>query len=281
VTVTGIVDVGGGTRGIFGAGVFDWCMDNGVQFDYVVGVSAGSANAASYLSGQRGRNLRFYDDYAFRKEYMSFQNLLRTGQYLGLDYIYGTLTAEGGEDPYDYDAMAANPTRFEIVGTDAKTGEARYFRKEDIRRDNYEYLKASCAVPIAARAYPVGGRRYYDGGIADPIPYERAFAQGCDRVVIILTRPRDALRTSDTEAKLARLLRRKYPATARALSRRNEVYNRQLQAAWELEKEGRVLILAPDDIGSMKTLTQDHEQIRTLYKKGYAEAEKLREYLGL
>ncbi|MBQ1390429.1 MAG: patatin-like phospholipase family protein, partial [Firmicutes bacterium] len=50
----GIVDVGGGTRGIYGAGIFDYCLDQGIRFDLVIGVSAGSANGASYIAGQRG-----------------------------------------------------------------------------------------------------------------------------------------------------------------------------------------------------------------------------------
>ena len=52
----GVIDVGGGLRGIYAAGVFDWCMENDVQFDYGIGISAGSANLASYISGQHGRN---------------------------------------------------------------------------------------------------------------------------------------------------------------------------------------------------------------------------------
>lgn len=51
----GVVDVGGGLRGIHAAGVFDYCLDTGIQFDYCIGVSAGSANVASYLAGQKGR----------------------------------------------------------------------------------------------------------------------------------------------------------------------------------------------------------------------------------
>ena len=87
----GVIDVGGGTRGIFGAGVLDFCMDNGIHFDHFVGVSAGSANGASYIAGQKGRNLVFYNEYAFRKEYMSWENFRKTGSYIDLDYIYGTL----------------------------------------------------------------------------------------------------------------------------------------------------------------------------------------------
>lgn len=102
----GVVDVGGGLRGVYGAGVFDTCLDEGIAFDYLIGVSAGSANVASFLAGQKGRNLKFYADYSFRKAYMSFRNLLRRGSYLDLDYIYGdALTNAGGEYPLDYQAM--------------------------------------------------------------------------------------------------------------------------------------------------------------------------------
>ena len=67
----GVIDVGGGLRGIYGAGVLDRCLEEGVRFDAGVGVSAGSANIASYLAGQKGRNYQFYAEYSSRKEYMS------------------------------------------------------------------------------------------------------------------------------------------------------------------------------------------------------------------
>lgn len=75
--MTGIVDVGGGLRGIYGAGIFDYCMEQGIHFDYCIGVSAGSANVCSYIAGQKGRNYQFYTDYSFRKEYMSVKNLFQ------------------------------------------------------------------------------------------------------------------------------------------------------------------------------------------------------------
>ena len=187
----GIVDVGGGTRGIYGAGILDWCMDHGISFDYGIGVSAGSANLVSFQAGQRGRNVRFYDDYAFRKDYMSFRNLVRDGSYVDLKYIYGTLSNAGGEDPVDYEAFMANPADLDIVATDARTGKATYFNKKDIQKDRYEFLMASSCVPVACRPWPVGKRVYYDGGISDPIPFRRAFDAGCEKVVVILTRPKD------------------------------------------------------------------------------------------
>ncbi|WP_330656440.1 hypothetical protein [Acutalibacter muris] len=53
---TGVIDVGGGLRGIYAVGVPDYCMDCGIQFDLGIGISAGSASLASFAAGQRGRN---------------------------------------------------------------------------------------------------------------------------------------------------------------------------------------------------------------------------------
>ena len=46
-----------------------------------------------------------------------------------------------------------------------------------------------------------------------------------------------------------------------------------------MEKQGTVLILAPDDIGQMKTLTKDREVMERLYRKGYEDARQISEWL--
>ena len=89
--MTGIVDVGGGMRGVYSSGLYDRLLDENVSIPYCLGVSAGSANLITYIAGQRGRTLEFYREYPRRKEYMSFGNFLKNGSYLGLDYIYSTL----------------------------------------------------------------------------------------------------------------------------------------------------------------------------------------------
>ena len=73
----GMIDVGGGMRGIYTDGIYDYLLDHQITFDYCLGVSAGSANLMSYLALQRGRNKRLYVDYADRREYMSLSNLLK------------------------------------------------------------------------------------------------------------------------------------------------------------------------------------------------------------
>ena len=275
----GIIDVGGGMRDAYGAGIYDWCMDNGINFDYCMGVSAGSANLSSYLAGQRGRNIKFYTDYDLRDECMSMKNFIRTRNFVDLEYVYGKLSNTDGECPLDFDAVMANPAEFKIVATDSLNGKPYYFDKTDMSRDDYGAIKASSCVPGANQPYYVKGTRFFDGGMADPIPLERCFADGCDKVVLVLTRPRDFERSPKKDRLAVLLTRRRYPEASRTMGRRAEVYNAQLRQAKEYEKQGKVLIVAPDDIGGMKTLTKDKEMITELYHKGYRDAEVIREFI--
>jgi len=276
----GIVDVGGGMRGVYGAGVFDWCMDHDIQIPYLIGVSAGSANIVTYASGQRGRNIRFYTEYSFRSQYMGKRQFLRTGNYLNLEYIYGDgLTNSCGEDPLDFPALMKSGKQVTIVTTDAMTGRPVYYKKEDMQQDDYGAIKGSSCVPIASRPYEWKGSLLYDGGLSDPIPIRKAFDDGCDRLILILTRPRDYRRSAENDVRSAKLLRRKYPAAAKALEERAYVYNHQLDAAVRLSKEGKILILAPYSIDGMKTLTRDRTKIRWMYDLGMEDAARIRSFI--
>lgn len=271
----GFVDVGGGTRGIYGAGVFDHLMEEGISGDYFIGVSAGAANGASFLAKQPRRNFVFYNNYAFRKEYMSLHNYFKTGSYINLDYIYSDLSSSRGEYPLDYKTMMENPMEFEIVATDARTGRPKYFNKNDLIIDEYDPIKASCCVPVLCNPYEVKGVPYFDGGLSDPIPFKKAFEAGCDKVILVLTRPKDYFREKRKDKKFVRLLRRNYPRVSKTFAKRYEVYNQSLREAIELEKENKIIIVAPSDIGNLKTLSQDHEQLENLYEMGRRDAKKV------
>lgn len=276
----GIVDVGGGLRGAYGAGIMDRCLDEKIHFDDCIGVSAGAANVCSYMAGQKGRNYLFYTDYIQRPQYMSVGNLLKTGSYLDMDYIYGTLSVRGGENPLDYPALAANPARLCVVATRAADGKPLYLTKQDMAQDDYAALKGSCCLPIACKPYPVHGVPCYDGGVSDPVPLDKALADGCDRVVLVLTRPLSTDKKPGKDAWGAALLRRKYPQASAELSRRAERYNQTVARALKMQKQGRVLVLAPDDTCGMGTLTKDKAKIDALYRKGYSDAAKIKDFLA-
>ena len=276
---TGIVDVGGGLRGIYAAGVLDYCMDQGIAFDLGIGVSAGSANLASYGAGQRGRNYQFYTEYAFRKQYMSLGNFVERKSYVDLDYVYGTLSCADGENPLDYAALRDNPMEFYVVATDAETGQAHYFDKTDIRQDNYDIMKASSAIPFVCQPYAIGGRSYYDGALSDPVPVEKAFSLGCGRVVLLLTKPERLLRTSGKDEKLAACICHTYPAAAKELCQRAKRYNDSVALARLLARQGKVLVVAPKDTFGVDTLTRDRDALEKLYQEGYADGERIETFL--
>ena len=188
---TGIIDVGGGFRDIYGAGVLDVCLEQGIFFDYCIGISAGSANLASYMARQHGRNYTFYMEYVFRKEYASPENWLRTRNYVDLDYVYSTLSNSDGENPIDYEAIAANPAEFYVGACDARTGTQVYFDRSYITKDHYDVFKGSSALPVFCKPYMIGDIPCLDGGICDPVPVLKAQGDGCDRIVVILTHPVD------------------------------------------------------------------------------------------
>ncbi len=277
---TAVVDVGGGLRGIYAAGVLDRCLDDGIHFDVGIGVSAGSANVASYLAGQKGRNYHFYVEYSQRKEYMSLQNYLRKKSYIDMDYVYGPLSNEGGENPLDYEAMTANPAEFVVVATNAETGEARYFNKSDMSPNHYDILKASCSIPFVCQPYQIDGVPYYDGALGDPIPIMKAFSIGCDKAVLILTKPRDFIRRARKDRKLAFMIHRKYPKAAEGLRQRADRYNRQVELAKEYEAQGKLLIVAPDDTCGMDTLTQDTKAMKRFYQKGLHDGEQIAAFIS-
>lgn len=244
---TGVIDVGGGLRGIYAAGVFDYCLDAGIQFDVCIGVSAGSANVASYLAGQKGRNYQFYSEYSFRKEYMSLRNFVFKKSYIDMNYLYGTLSNSTGENPLDYPKIIRNPSEMLVVASNAQTGEAAYFNKNDLKQDNYSILKASCSIPFVCRPYEIEGVPYYDGALSDPVPVEKAFQCGCDKVVVILTKPEDFIRDPKKDVKFAKRIQKKYPVSAENLRQRAEKYNR--------------------------------EALKSFYKKGYKDAQRIQEFL--
>lgn len=277
---TGVVDVGGGLRGIYAVGVLDYCMDHHISFDLGIGVSAGSANLASYAARQRGRNHQFYTEYAFRKKYMSLRNFIWKKSFIDLDYVYGTLSCSHGENPLDYPALRDNPMEFYVVATDARTGQVKYFDKGDIRQDDYNVCKASCAIPFVCRPYEISGIPYYDGALGDPVPIQKAFELGCDQVVLILTKPEQQLRTSEKDEKLAARIRKTYPAAAAKLCQRAQRYNESVALAQEYARQGKALILSPDDTCGVSTLKKSKDSLQRLYEKGYGDGEKIAHFLA-
>lgn len=81
---TGLIVEGGGMKCAYSAGILDAFIDENITFDYAIGVSAGSANVASFLAGQRERNLRYYTDWIKDPGYFGIKSFIKTGNLFGL-----------------------------------------------------------------------------------------------------------------------------------------------------------------------------------------------------
>lgn len=147
---------------------------NGKQYiECSIDISAGSANLASYLSGQKGRNYTFYREYSDRKEYMGLGEFIHHHSFLNLDYIYSTLSNSDGENPLDYEKIASNPMGWYVAGTNAITGVPQYFDKSNIRQDDYNILKASSAIPVVCKPQIIDNAPYFDGALGNPLPIKK------------------------------------------------------------------------------------------------------------
>lgn len=269
---TGLVLEGGAIRTIFSSGACDGLLiRRDLTFDYAIGVSAGIAYGVSYLSGQSGRNLEILTKYVNDKRYMGKRNLLKRDNrsYFGLKFTYDDIPNR--LVPFDYDAFAAYPGEIEAVVTNLETGKAEYLPVPR-RDDKFTVLQATCALPFLFPIYHIDGKPCMDGGAADAIPYARAFEKGCERVLVILTRERDYVRRPERLQPLLDRWYRKYPNFCDTMRRRADTYNAARERLFELEREGRVMVLAPRDTQGFSRTEKDVEKIKALWQDGYDQA---------
>ena len=187
---------------------------------------------------------------------------------------------KGGEDEIDFDALKRGTSGriFEIVSTNANTGKPVYFSVDDMAQDDYGVLKCTCNLPIVNGAYKYKGKYYFDGGLSDPIPIKRAFELGCDKVVVILTKKRTYRRNYLQDALMAFLIPQR-PLSAVSMAKRAYVYNTQVKLCEQYEREGRVLIVAPEDTEGMLALTKERAKLDRLYERGMRDAEAIRGFI--
>lgn len=267
----GLVLEGGGMRGLYTVGVLDWLMEKQFMADYVIGVSAGAGNGSSYVSGQRGRSYRVDTAYLEDKRYVSLYNFIKTKSVFGMDFIFDIIPKH--LDPFDYPAFLDNPCEFITGVTDVHTGEPVYFGKQPDLGRQCKVLRASASIPLFAPPVTFQGGLYLDGGTSDPIPVRRALADGCDRVIVVLTRDREYVKQPESFRHLYHRQMRKYPKMIEALDRRHEVYNETRRYVDQLEKEGTALVVAPSMPLSVSRFEKNKENLNQVYRLGHMDAE--------
>ncbi|WP_462411891.1 patatin-like phospholipase family protein [Neobacillus sp. Marseille-QA0830] len=271
----GLVLEGGGMRGVYTAGILEFFLEEELFFPYVIGVSAGACNAASYLSKQKGRNKTVNIKYASDPRYISWKNYFKQRQFFGMDFIFDEIPNQ--HVPYDYDAFYHNTTEFVVGTTDCLTGQPVYFKKKDYNNDLLAVLRASSSLPFIAPEVRFQNRILLDGGISDPIPIKKAQQDGFSKNIVILTRNMDYRKKP---SKFHFLVRRKYPeykGLQEALKQRYQVYNQTLAYLEEEERKGHVLIIRPTEPLMVGRMERNPEKLEDLYNQGYKDAQAIKD----
>lgn len=262
----GLVLEGGAMRGLFTAGVMDVLMEYGAEFDAIVGVSAGAAFGVNYKSKQIGRVIRYNKRFANDKRYCSVQSLLNTGNLFNAMFCYHTVPNE--LDKFDRERYNADKTPFYVVCTDAETGEPVYHLLDRANDWGFEWIRASASLPLVSKPVKIDGKYYLDGGMSDSIPIEFMIVGGCEKNVVVLTRPRDYVKEKASMLPLMKLSLRKYPYTYDAILHRHIIYNDSRARVFQEEKLGNAVVICPKEKLPIDRVEHDPEVMEKVYQLG-------------
>lgn len=268
----GLALEGGSRQTIFTAGVLDAMMDENLDFSYYAGVSAGCHAAMNYITRQRGR-FRYIIQPTKIQQGKDHANVLLDGVYKECRALH--FESAFGENPFDFDAFFNARVECEFGATCCETGRMEFFQERSDKKRLLNIVSASCALPMVFPIVPVDGKHYADGCVADPIPYNRAFEKGCDKVLVVSTHFPGETVTDFRKYRmiLNPLFKSKYPDFFKVLMVRFKRYERKFREMEQLEKSGKLLILRPerDLCGLFET---EREKLDDSYNMGFEYAER-------
>ncbi len=261
----GLILEGGAMRGMFTAGVIDVMMEQGIEYDGLIGVSAGAAFGCNYKSKQIGRAIRYNKRFCRDWRYCSIRSLVRTGDLYGGDFCYRELPER--LDVFDHETFNANPLKFYAVSTNVDTGQPFYYLCED-GRDCLPYLRGSASMPLVSRVVEIDGLRLLDGGIADPVPLTFFEQQGYDKNVIVLTQPKEYRKRKEPLLPLMKVALKQYPNILEVMEKRHEKYNKVIEEICRKEERGEVFVIRPPQKLKVGRIEHNPDKLQKAYDMG-------------
>ena len=269
---TGLVMEGGAMRGLFTAGVFDVFLENGIEFDGAIGVSAGATFGCNYKSKQIGRCLRYNKRFSHDWRYCSLKSLLKTGDLYGADFCYNKIPNE--LDILDYSTYRKNPMPFYCVASNCETGKPVYKELKTCDANDLVWMRASASMPLASKIVEIDGYKLLDGGISDSIPLQYFEQMGFSRNVVILTQPRDYIKTKNKLLPLMKIMLKKYPAIVESMKNRHLLYNKEKDYVFSQEAKGAVFVICPESNLGISRTEKNPEKLQRVYEEGRRVAKK-------
>ncbi len=269
---TGLVLEGGAMRATYTIGVLDVLMENHIEFDGIIGVSAGAIHGASYAANQPGRNIRYYKKYASDKRFMSFYSMITTGDMVGKEFCYNDIPWK--LDPFDNETFKNSKTEFYAVAANVETGESEYIRINDLKDPiQMEYLRASASMPLVSKIVEVDGKKLLDGGMTDSIPLRAFENMGFEKNVVVATRA-DSFVKGDEQLGLISLIYKNYPKFVSAIRYRAKMYNDEKAYILLQEQLGNIFFIRPSEELDISRMDTNPEHLEAVYQIGRQDAEK-------
>jgi predicted acylesterase/phospholipase RssA len=180
---------GGAMRGTISAGMALALHELGLAsaFDAVYGASAGAITGA-WLVSSRPEGLRGWAEPSYAKTLIRWSALLRGRPVVDvrslIEVVYQT------EFPMDFGSVLASEIEYHPLATDAVTGQSTDLRP--LITDPAELrlaLRASASLPfLAGSPVRLRGRRFYDAGVSESIPFRTPRAQGATHILVLRSR---------------------------------------------------------------------------------------------
>ncbi len=266
-----LVIEGGSSRGTYSSGMVLALDELGVTpaFDAVYGSSAGALNGAWLLCGRSSTGVRTWWNPVVMRRIINPLHTLRGRAVIDLEYlvhqVYSVL------EPMDFPAILANPVTFHPLATDADTGESTDLHPflDDVDAIKIALAASSCMPVLAGPPIPMAGRRFVDAGVAEPIPYRTALAQGATDVLVLRTRRADELPVRPPrvhDVVVPRFLRRQAPG---AIPAWQDTYRRDVEDEENLASDPRILsVRPPAGAPDVAVLERDPEVLRKAVELG-------------
>lgn len=271
----GLVLEGGGMRGAYTAGCLAWFIENGYEFDVVVGISSGALYGSMFALGKRDTLEIASTDKASHWRNSGLGSILFEGQVVGYDYMFDTILNE-----VDFPLDKIKDVRCEYYAGvyDLSQQDTIWIDKNHIDPQG-KFIKAACTLPIMGRAVRINGKKYMDGGITTMIPVTQSIEHGCDYHVVVSTKPESYVRKPQKRITYwaMRLIYRKYPKLIESFEARTEKYYEERALIDSLIAEKKAVNLFPSIELGVNRFGGTKEQHRTLFELAYKDCESRRE----
>ena len=270
---TALLFEGGSMRAAYSCAVAAYLLEQGVYFQNVYGVSAGSSNTVNYVSRDVNRTVGSFTEFVHLANIGDWSTFLQHKGLFNAKYIYEQAGLPDGPLPFDIDTFNASPARATIVSFDRDAGCDLYFRKEDLRTtpELMVRVRASSTIPLMMPPPLVDGRYCYDGGFATGggLPLELIEKDGFQKVFVVRTRKR-GFRKPPRGNEWARAFFWRRPHMRDAMLTRNARYNAACDLLDERERQGKAYVFYCDEL-TLSGSERDYDELMRNFQSGYAQ----------